>query len=362
MQLASHPRQVPLSTYFHPNRQLLPFANEDCDDSARNASGDSAVVRLVPQRLQMGRNRSLPKPWWCGEGKLCIFDWTPCGDRERKKQSASGERPEALACPRWSTTPRDLMGRVISEAFDFVERECSNSIELATPRGAGWYKSQPPFKVRGFANLSQGVMQATARLQRMGIQRVWRSRGIQNLEIARYSEDCGKSLEIAAMLRIAQEPWFRKPPEDIKRHCLTATSWLNAWSNKLIPRATQPCPHFLATDWFARADPGARPSHTQVMDRCISDMDRFAGINTSKWWHLNSLRRSSNHDLRLSVRGIPELESALAKDPSGLRSIIELAMLVRADECVEASHMAATIANLARRHLGKTACQHLHVP
>jgi hypothetical protein len=24
--------------------------------------------------------------------------------------------------------------------------------------------------------------------------------------------------------------------------------------------------------------------------------------------------------------------------------------------------MAATIANLARRHLGKTACQHLHVP
>lgn len=334
---------VPFSTYFEPSKTVLPFADADqgCGDDARQ---HHTSVQLVLKRVKYDTSQTLPTPWWCTEKeqtKLCVLDWTPCDARQRKK---FGD-----LCPKYSTVPRGLMGRIVSGAFDFVEHECSNHVELRMPRGGTWYKDQGPDGPRTpFGNFSAGVMEVASRISNM----------IMNCSGSDDTRD-HPIQSVGAMLRIAQEPYFHKPPSAIEGNCLKAISVLNKWSDYFVPRKQQTCGHFLATDWFVQADVGATKAHKKVMNACLARLGYGIGINTSRWVSIPLQNERRYRMIATAARGLPEIQRAARIDKAGFHSILELAMLAKADACIEATHMVTTITNTIRTSMGKKPCVNL---
>ena len=342
-----HPKGVPMGTYFATSSrkalEQMPFAGaaNGCDSSARKMS---AAVQLVLKRVAHLPFRPLPSPWWCengpDKGRLCVYDWTPC-DAKILKLNQRSERAQ-IPCPPYRTTPLSVMGRVISGAFDFLERECTNTVEIKMPRGATWYKAQQPIRVTYFPPFSSNVMTAAARLEQMLM-------GCSSKEPAK------RQKVVAAMLRIAKAPAFRGPPEALGEACLTVTSALSQMSESVVPRAQQACPHFLATDWFVRADPGGNRNHAQKLNECLARLEWRAGSAAVGWVHITP----KSVQLGRILDGLPEMQEAFRRDKAGFHSILELAMLAQADTCIELSHMAETIANFVRVQLHKPGCVHL---
>ena len=99
------------------------------------------------------------------------------------------------------------------------------------------------------------------------------------------------------------------------------------------------------------ADGNMPKKHNQGMKHCFMDLHEYT--NSSVWFHIKK------DAIEYAIFGLPEMERAHTTDPGSLHAILELAMLVRADECVEYSHMAQTISNLLRQSLGKKPCHHL---
>ena len=69
--------------------------------------------------------------------------------------------------------------------------------------------------------------------------------------------------------------------------------------------------------------------------------------------------RIGSAEMQYGVAEDPHMYDLWKKDNAGFHSVLELAMLARADVCIEASHMAQTIVNLLRGNSGKPSCQHL---
>ena len=266
----------------------------------------------------------VPEAWWCGNGEMCILDWTPCVSKKQKK------------CPptiKWSSTsPRGLIGRVLRRAFDLLESDCPTAT-LVTPRGATWYKD----------NGIEGKQKA--------ITRVSHSMAATASRIANMYMRCPVGSEVSAMLRIAQEPLFHKPPEVLENKCHKFLSQLNAIANELQPRGQQTCRHMLATDYFVMADGGLSQLHNKGMKRCFLRLGNFA--NSSVYFKVDK------PVVEYGVYGRPDVQWAYQKDEPGLRAILELAMLARADTCIEYSHMAQSIGNMLRVELGKPKCRRL---
>ena len=298
-------------------QRVLGAAIEPTEKARRHASNPSGWNE--PQNFRA----NIPAAWWCSANSICILDWTPC--------------IKGRPCPpstTWanSSTPRELMGSVIKGAFDLLERDCPGAT-LITPRGAIWYKSHE-FRgtVEPVTRLSQGMERVAAR-------------------IANMYQRCPKGYEIGAMLRIAQEPLFRKDVSVIESRCNAAITRLNSLANVMQPRPHQTCRHVIATDYFVMADSGLPKAHKQALQRCFAVLQDYS--NSSLWMRIGSA------EMQYGVAEDPHMYDLWKKDNAGFHSVLELAMLARADVCIEASHMAQTIVNLLRGNSGKPSCQHL---
>ena len=224
------------------------------------------------------------------------------------------------------------MGRVLRRAFDLLESDCPIAT-LLMPRGATWYKDNGIVgKQKVVTRLSHSMAATASRIANMYMR-------------------CPVGSEISAMLRIAQEPLFHRPPEVLENKCHKFLSQLNAMTNELHPRRHQTCRHLLATDYFVMADTGLSKLHQKGMSRCFLRLRNFA--NSSVYFKVD------RPVVEYGVYGRPDMEWAFQKDEPGLRAILELAMLVRSDTCIEYSHMAQTIANMLRIELGKPPCRRL---
>lgn len=170
-----------------------------------------------------------------------------------------------------------------------------------------------------------------------------------------YSPACTPTL--AAMVRIA---WYTSSVsvEKIEEECTKKLSLLNAAAKKLVP--SRRCPHFIATDWFAGADrlPKAHEAavqgcweRTMGLPRSPSSLNKSHadGENVPAWWRQDDLFFS---------RAIPSkspLVSAYFKDKATLKAMVDVAMLVVADVCIQSSHL-SSIASNERELLGKSPC------
>ena len=226
------------------------------------------------------------------------------------------------------------MGQVINSAFDLLERDCP-SATLITPPGAVWYNNHE-FKMNStlspVKHFSKGVVGVAAR-------------------IANLYQRCPKGFEVGAMLRIAQEIWFRRPPHLLEERCFKFLSKLNHLANLMQPRQEQTCRHVIATDFFVNADGSLPYRHRLGLNRCINSLSAYE--NSSLWMRIGA------PEIEYGVAADPAMSDVWRKDKAGFYAIVELAMLARADVCIESSHMAHFIVNLMRMSLGKTSCHHL---
>ena len=53
------------------------------------------------------------------------------------------------------------------------------------------------------------------------------------------------------------------------------------------------------------------------------------------------------------------MQHAYRKDKPGFHAIVEVGMMVRADVCMERSHLAQSLANIIRSKMGKPRCLHV---
>ena len=330
---------IPLSTYF---------------DSAQIARCDPKglqTIRLRLKRESWERHSTswdvadsaaeLPQPFWCAAGQLCVPDWTMCS----KKCSLSV--PDALKPGLGKVVPWGLMGRIIRDAFDFVSSECPGA-SLLTPSGGLWYKfHQSPPESQANKQLSEGF-QFTQRLSPGMYQAATR---IVDLYLR-----CPKGTpQVAAMLRLAPQPLFKKPPQHIEALCRLMLNTTNRLAELVQPRRKQTCQHFLATDYAVAADSGMSKQHSQAMRRCF-DEELHAPVNSSRWFTIG------HREIAYGASGsdVPDkVKRAFGSDPAGAHAILELAILARADVCIEKSHMAQTIASQLRSGLGKPPCHNM---
>ena len=78
------------------------------------------------------------------------------------------------------------------------------------------------------------------------------------------------------------------------------------------------------------------------------------GINTSRWVHIPLQNERRYRMIATAARGLPEILGATRIDKAGFHSILELAMLAKADACIEATRMVTTITNTIRTSMGKS--------
>ena len=111
----------------------------------------------------------------------------------------------------------------------------------------------------------------------------------------------------------------------------------------------QRCPYFLATDYFVNAD-GGLPRHLQQgMDQCFVQVMGDPSLSDA-WYAL------SREDMRKAVEGSRQMQDAFGRDHPGFRAFLEIALLARADVCVEKSHMVDFVGNPLRKVLGRKRC------
>lgn len=164
------------------------------------------------------------------------------------------------------------------------------------------------------------------------------------------------------MLRIARRA-VKTTPQDMETNCLNVLRSFGAQVAALFPQ--QRFPYYLATDYFVSADPLTK-HHKAGMQRCLAatigepvpvERRRTRPPKSSGgllWWRLNV------HLIEAALHNLPEQRAALQADSAGFYSVLDIAMLVIADECIQASNL-AELANPLRAHLGKKACHKLAV-
>lgn len=311
-----------------------PLAGAEQVQSKASKAREAAVKELAEGRAAVRttpfdpHRDEIPMPFWCNGGKLCVMDWTPC-EVKHLKQPWRG-------CPAWNSTPPGLMGRIISNAFDFLERSCAGSrYVIATPLAGTWYKRhvRGQHQVVPIHSISPGIMQATARLADLNMR-------------------CPPGKEVSAMLRICQEPLYRKPVAAIAGRCERLLSQINALSAALQPVGQQVCRHFLASDYYVMADNAIPKKHHWAVQRCFENL-KADYENRSKWFNIDAT------DIQRAIRGLPEMQHAYRKDKPGFHAIVEVGMMVRADVCMERSHLAQSLANIIRSKMGKPRCLHV---
>ena len=308
-------RGIPLSIYFK-------VGTETCGVAGR------PTIPLVFRRQPFDPASKLPPPRWCEHGRaICIFDWTPCYKGRHD-----------WACPAYKTTPKGLMGLVISQAFHLVERDCEGTwATLSLPRDGLWYRNHAfnprANKSNGFQSLSPGMELVASHFAALHMR-------------------CPQGKEISAMLRIAYQPMFRQPVRYILDNCEKTLITLNSLSNALQPRKEQVCPHFLASDFFVMADGNMPKPHNEALHHCLRYLEQ--NVTSSSYW--TSMGRS--HIMRALVGMPSSIVRAHDQDQAGFRAILEVAMLARSDVCFEKSHL-GTLASMVRMHTGKPSCQHI---
>ena len=133
------------------------------------------------------------------------------------------------------------------------------------------------------------------------------------------------------------------------RGCHDKLTWISSRSRALFG-PTQPCRHLLASDWFVKADGNLPKLHMRAMTSCFQEVMQDNASASREWYHVEK-----HHALR-AVSAIASLERAAAADYNGFMAYLETAMLVRADRCLQRSHMSA-VASRLRTKMGKPACE-----
>ena len=289
-----------------------------------------AAAAIVPTKRQWRPDvDELPTPFWCHGSELCVLDWTPC------------HRGSESNCPSWTLTPSGLMGRIISRSFDFLEENCKSAgFSLAMPLTGTWYKRHgKPAQIKRanqdppIAGFAPGMVQVASRLADLHMR-------------------CPPNKEVSAMLRICQEPFYRKPPSVLTNRCELMLSQLNRMSAALQPIQQQTCRHFLATDCFVNADNAIPKAHNLGVQRCFQNM--YGNVaNASQWF---SIDRTS---ISRALQGMGAYKDVFGRDPAGAYAMLEVAMLSRSETCIEKSHLASSIANAVRSSIGKPRCLEL---
>jgi hypothetical protein len=85
------------------------------------------------------------------------------------------------------------------------------------------------------------------------------------------------------------------------------------------------------------------------MDQCFVQVMGDPSLSDA-WYAL------SREDMRKAVEGSRQMQDAFGRDHPGFRAFLEIALLARADVCVEKSHMVDFVGNPLRKVLGRKRC------
>ena len=180
---------------------------------------------------------------------------------------------------------------------------------------------------------------------------------------------------VAASMRISYDAGRRFKPNTTYNICQDNLARLNSAVASIGP-ATAECPNYLSTDWFVQADGQPTKDHRTALEDCweqamsggraddvdldedgesaAAGMGGGAGVETPRapsWFWL----ANDNRMVQMLSNGLPRMRRALAIDPQGFRSFLDIAMLVTVDECFGNGHMSST-ASRVRTRMGKSPC------
>lgn len=350
---------VPLSSY------IATTGVDRCDAT------DRAVVKLV-----MVRDRTVKPghPRWCRTGgndteaELCVHDWSVCNSREAREEKEAKNRkmPLAWECPAYPDDRYNVtlhLGGELAAAFRTLERDCVRSTgswwSIATTRSN--YATVPPTLLmprknqRWYSHFKYETVGEKGRAGTIPLQ-VFAGVAPQLVEaatrIANLHLRCPAGQELSAILRLVHLFEYKKPADIMYEYCAKKLMWINQRSRDLFG-PTQPCRHLLASDWFVKADGNLPKQHNLAMTSCFRNMMEGENGNTSatrEWYHVEK------HHARRAGASLPLLERAMAVDFNGYMAYLDVAMLVRADTCVQKSHMSA-VASRIRTLTGKQSCE-----
>lgn len=288
---------VPLATYFQ-----VEGAGSFCKPASNHT------------RIKMKPDCAVSEPRWCGDRVVCVPAWYGC------------RRPSGSY---------DDIGHVIEQTRAFLKTGApSTSYLLQTPADL-WYHGVPlPGRMLQM-RLVPDVMKMADSFEQRHV-------------------NCSSGPRVAAVARIAYAGGMQTTPHELWRSCNSTFDATNSALQFSMARWTQnSCSMYLASDWLAHADP-TKGQRAQAVSKCWKEA--ILSDTSPRWWFI----WGGDRTIPESAGDIPSMEQAAKKDPVGIGAILDVAMLVRADVCLESSHMGSTVASPIRSLMGKLPCYNVH--
>jgi len=276
-------------------------------------------------------------------------DITWC-DAHRKQMNLSdfSSKGKRYVCvPGWSCGGRegswDAWGERIARVAKWIPREypaASNSTQwvLRLPVSM-WYKQlQNSTRTRFQYRLSAAMQQ------------------LSNSFRALHSGE-GTPLCVAAAERLAYRG-NTASLDTMADSCQTRLGSLNSAVTSVRGRAKD-CSFYIGSDWLANADGDLDKKHAAILEKCWQR--HILSPSTPPWWYVNTSVKD-----RVFNTAMGEFASKcqtpgcnmrnFMKDRPGFFAMLDVAMLVMADECYGKSHMVSMVADPLRVNMGKTSC------